>query len=380
MKKYIYPFALIIIVLNFVSCGNDKKDQSGGNRSQITPVITTKIPTRNITTFSQYNTSIEGIINSEARPKIAGYITDVLVDEGQKVRKGQVLFKLETASLSEEAAAAKANIHAAQVQVDQLKPLVEKEIVSKNQLATAEAKLSQAKASYQSIAANIGYATVKSPVDGYVGEIRIRKGNLVSPNDPTPLTTVADISKVYAYFSMNEKDYLNFLQTAKGETREEKIKNMPPITLIMANGKEYEQKGIIQTINSQIDKQTGSISFRATFDNPAQLLTNGSTGRIQIPKVYENVLVIPQRSTFEQQDQTFVVRVKKTDSSTVAALEKINILDEKDNLYLIDAGVKKGDEIVVEDVAKLREGMAIQPTVKPFDSIAKPLTTVFKDN
>src|SRR5699024_8994069 len=126
-----------------------------------------KIPSRDVTTYKDYPTSIEGIINSDARPKISGYITDVLVDEGQRVKQGQILFRLETASLTEEAAAAKANINAAQVQVDQLKPLVEKNIVSTNQLATAEAKLSQAKAAYQSIVANIGYATVKSPVDGY---------------------------------------------------------------------------------------------------------------------------------------------------------------------------------------------------------------------
>lgn len=380
MKKYIYPLALIIIVFNLTSCGNDQKNQTDNNYSQTTPVITTKVPTKDVTTYKEYTTSIEGIINSEARPKISGYITQVLVDEGQKVRKGEVLFKLETATLTEEAAASKANIHAAQVQVDQLKPLVEKEIVSQNQLATAKAKLSQAKASYQSIRANIGYATVKSPVDGYVGEIRIRKGNLVSPNDPKPLTTVTDISKVYAYFSMNEKDYLNFIETAKGKTKEEKIENMPPIILVMANGEEFPQKGTIQTINSQIDKKTGSISFRAVFDNPAKILTNGSSGRIKIPQAHKDVLVVPQRSTYEQQDHTFIVKVNRTDSTAKAAVQKITILEGKNNLFLIGSGLKKGDEIVVEDVAKLRDGQTIQPTIKPFDSISKPLTTVFKDN
>src|SRR5699024_1756873 len=143
----------------------------------VTPVVTVKIPTDTVTTFKSYPVSIEGIVNSEARPKISGYITDVLVDEGQKVERGQLLFRLETASLSQQAQAAKANINAAQVQVNQLKPLVEKNIVSENQLATAKAKLQQAKASYQSIKANIGYATVRSPVDGYVGRIWFRRGN-----------------------------------------------------------------------------------------------------------------------------------------------------------------------------------------------------------
>src|SRR5699024_6764841 len=149
-------------------------------------VYTTTVPLKDILTYKDYPTRIEGIINSEARPKISGYITSVLVDEGQKVRKGQVLFRLETASLTEEAAAAKANIQAAQVEVDKLGPRVEKDMVSSNQLATAKARLAQAKAAYQSINASINYAVVRSPVDGFVGEIRTRRGNLVSPNDARP--------------------------------------------------------------------------------------------------------------------------------------------------------------------------------------------------
>lgn len=381
MKKNIYPFLLFVGTLTMVSCGN-KKDNRGNGRgqSEAKSVIATTVPTRDITTFTTYTTSIEGIINSEARPKISGYIKDVLVDEGQKVKKEQILFKLETTSLTQQGVAAKANINVAQVQVDQLKPLVEKNIVSKNQLATAKAKLAQSKANYQSIVANMDYAIVKSPVDGYVGEIRIRKGNLVSPNDAQALTNVTDISQVYAYFSMNEKDYLNFLETANGETKEDKIKNMPKVTLVMANGDIYPHKGTIQTINSQVNKQTGTVSFRAIFDNPEQMLSNGSSGEIRIPKTYKDVLIVPQKSTFEQQDHTFVVKVQKTDSNTVAAIQKINIIDEQGNLYMVSSGVKKGDEIVVEDVATLRDGMAIKPKVEPFDSIAKPLPVVFKDN
>lgn len=379
MKKYIYSFVALIAAFSLVSC-NDKAKQSSqqAQQNQVTPVVSTKIPTDSVVTYQQFSTSIEGIVNSEARPKISGYITQVLVDEGQKVKKGQILFRLETASLSEEAAAAKANINAAQVQVDQLKPLVDKGIVSENQLTTAQAKLSQAKAGYQSIMANIGYATVTSPVDGYVGEIRKRAGNLVSPGDPTPLTVVTDISKVYAYFSMNEKDYLNFLLNAEGETKEDKIKNMPEVTLILANGQEYKHKGQIETVNSQIGKQSGSVSFRAVFDNPEQLLTNGSTGRIKVPTYHANVPVVPQKSTFERQGRTYVVKVQKTDSTNVAQLSEINIVGEANGLYIISSGAEQGDEIVAEGVARLRAGQPIQPNEQPWDSIVKPVKTQFK--
>src|SRR5690606_33981940 len=153
----------------------------------------------------------------------------VLVDAGQKVRKGQVLFKLETQSLSEDAAAAQANVNAAQVEVDKLIPLVEKNIISSAQLETAKAKLPQARSSYNSIVANIGYATIRSPVDGYVGAINLREGALVSPTSTIPLTTVADIEKIYAFFSLNEKQYLDFIQNAPGKDLDEKIKNMPKV-------------------------------------------------------------------------------------------------------------------------------------------------------
>lgn len=381
MKKYIYSFAVILSVCSVISCGGkqDKAEAAATAPAGPAKVTTIKLPTRDVTTFKNYPASIEGVINSDARPKISGYITEVLIDEGQRVRKGQVLFRLETTSLTEEAAAAKANINAAEVQVNQLKPLVEKNIVSQNQLATAEARLSQARAAYQSIVANIGYATVKSPVDGYAGTIRIRKGNLVSPSDSQPLTTIADISQVYAYFSMNEKDYLNFLKTAEGKTKADKIKNMPAVTLIMANGDEYPHPGKIQTINSQIGKQSGSVSFRAVFDNPEQLLTNGSTGQIQVPNVNKDVVIVPQKSTFERQGRTYVVKVAEGEKGTEAALQRIQIKDQAKGLYVVDSGVNAGDEIIAEGVDRIQDRTPVETVEVSFDSIAKPLKPVFKD-
>src|SRR5690554_6878719 len=181
------------------------------------------------------------------------------------VCSSDLLFTLETQSLSQDAAAAKANVNAAQVEVNKLKPLVEKNIISNVQLETAKAKLLQAQSGYNSIAATIGYATIKSPVDGYVGAIPFREGSLVSPTSPTPLTTVADVDKIYAFFSMNEKDFLDFIQNSEGKTLQDKIKNLPKVRLILANGNLYDQEGIIETINPQVNAATGTVSFRAVF-------------------------------------------------------------------------------------------------------------------
>lgn len=380
MKKHIYTFITLITVFSLVSCGNkkDKNQAMNSGQPQATPVVSVKIQTGDYTTFKSYPTSIEGINNSEARPKVSGYITEVLVDEGQKVKRGQMLFKLETASLSEQAQAVKANINTAQVKVDQLKPLVEKNIVSESQLNVAKAQLQQAKSNYHSVMADINYANVKSPVDGYVGTIRIRKGNLVSPSDPKPLTTVSKIDKVYAYFTMNEREYLDFLKTAKGKTKAEKIENMPKVTLVMANGEVYKHKGIIQTINSQVDKQTGTVSFRVMFENPEFILTNGSTGKIEIPQTYKDIIAVPQKSTYEQQGYVYVKKIIKTDTITTVTSQVISVKDKTQNVFLVEDGIKKGEEIVAEGAAAIRPGTPVKPMLQPFDSVAKPIPVLFE--
>ena len=371
MKKFSYP-VLLIILLYSASCG-EKEQGPQGPRPLALPVI--EVPLKTVTGYSTYPVSIEGTVNSAVRAKVSGYITSVLVDEGQKVKRGQTLFTLETQSLTQDAGAARANVHAAQVEVDKLKPLVEKEIISPVQLQTAQARLAQAKANYNSVTASIDYATIKSPIDGYIGAINFRQGSLVSPADPTPLTTVADIDEVYAYFSMNERDYLNYLQTAAGRTLAEKVKNLPPVELQLVNGQLYEEKGKIKTVTGQVNRSTGTVSFRATFPNPNRLLANGNSGNIRVPKTYENVAVIPESSTFEQQGIVYVYQVQ---GDSLAITTPIEITDRVQRLIVVRSGVKEGDKIVAQGIGKLRDNTPIQPQPVPFDSIAHSLKVVFK--
>lgn len=375
-KNFIHslPIALGILLL-FSSCGDDKSAQQAKMAQQAPTLPVVSIPTKTVTAFTTYPASIEGIVNSQVNAKISGYITDVLVDEGQKVRKGQTLFRLETQTLSQDAAAARANVNAAQVEVDKLKPLVEKNIISNVQLETAKAKLQQAKSGYNSIAANIDYGNIKSPVDGYVGSINLRKGALVSPSSQVPMTTVSDISKVYAYFSMNEKEYFDFIQNAEGKDIEEKIKKLPKVQLLLANGSLYEEEGTIETINSQVNANTGSISFRAVFDNPSRILTNGNSGKIKIPKVYTDAVVVPQEATYEQQGSIYVYKVGEDGMATTT---KIETTAEVGNLYVVASGLQKGDKIVAKGANKLRGNSKINPQEMPFDSIAKPIEKVFR--
>lgn len=356
------------------SCGDKTEStQQYGQKAQPYPVVT--IPSETVTAYTTYPASLEGIINSEVRAKTTGYITAVLVDEGQKVRKGQTLFRLETQSLSQDAGAAKANVNAAQVEVNKLKPLVEKNIISEVQLETAKARLAQAQSSYNSVMANIGYATIKSPVDGYVGAITLREGSLVSPSSQSPLTIVADVRKIYAFFSLNEKEYLNLIQKAAGQTLQDKIKNMSKVRLILANGNLYEHEGRIETINPQVNSSTGTVSFRAIFDNPDRLLSSGYSGKIQVPKVYENAIVVPAMSTYERQGVTYVYKVA---ADSTAQATSVKVLNQVDNLMIIEEGIQKGDRIVAQGIGKLRDKTPIIPQPVEFDSIAKGLDKVFK--
>jgi membrane fusion protein (multidrug efflux system) len=242
-------------------------------------------------------------------------------------------------------------------------------------LETAEARLAQAKANYNSITASIGYATIKSPIDGYVGAINFRQGALVSPGDPTPLTTVSDTDEVYAFFAMNERDYLNFLQNAKGEDLSEKINNFPPVELQLVNDQLYKEKGKIETVTGQINRSTGSVSFRAVFPNPNRILANGNSGNIRISKTYENVAVVPEAATYEQQGRVYVYRVQ---GDTIAVSAPIEIRDRVEKLVIIESGVEAGDKIVAQGTGKLRNNARIQPQLVAFDSIANSLNAVFK--
>jgi membrane fusion protein (multidrug efflux system) len=174
---------------------------------------------------------------------------------------------------------------------------------------------------------------------------------------------------------MNEKEYLDFIQNAEGKDIAAKIKNLPKVTLILANGSTYDQEGKIETINSQVNVNTGSISFRAVFDNPSRLLTNGNSGKIRVPKTYENVIVVPQESTYEQQGSTYVYKIA-ADSTAVAT--RINITAEVGNMFVVSEGLKAGDKIVAKGVAKLRGDTKIKPAEISFDSIAKPIEKVFR--
>ena len=402
MKNNTILWLLGLMILAFVQSCKNQDAAAGQQQAMAKPYPVISVPMDSVTGYSEFPASIEGIVNSDVRAKIQGYITQVYVDEGQFVRKGQALFKLETntqaqdtsaaksgvAAAQSSVAAAQASVDAAQIEVNKLKPLVEQNIISSVQLETAKAnllsaqsQLSQARANYQqsqanykSSAANLDYGTVRAPVSGVVGSLPLREGSLVGPSDQTALTVISDVSELFAYFSMNEKEYLDFLENSEGKTMKEKIEKLPAVKLKLANGSIYEEEGKIEAITGQVDPETGTIQFRVHFPNENGLLTNGNSGNIMIPQVYSDVLVVPDASTFEQQGITYVYKVVQDTavSSIIGVTAKVN------NLTIVSEGLKEGDQIVAKGVGNLRTGTAIQPQAVDFDSIVETVKPVFK--
>lgn len=372
-----------LTALFFASCGSGGKDsKAGGGRPtgpQLYPVV--EIMEVNTTLESTYPASLEGQQNVELRPKIDGFIERIHVDEGATVRRGQALFSInapqyEQAVRTARAAleSAKAEVSAAELQYKKTKALVDKDIISKFDLENAgltltskKAFLAQANAAVVNAKTNLGYTVVTSPVDGVIGSIPYKAGALVSSNSQLPLTTVSNISKVYAYFSLNEKQLLDISRNSKGKTLSDKIRQIPNVTLVLADGTVYPEKGKIETISGQINTQTGSSSLRATFNNPKGLLRTGLSATIVIPQNLENAILVPQKSTTDIQGKKFVYLVNDTGGVKSTNIEIMDLT--KGNYYVVKTGLKAGEKIILEGFAGLKDGDKIQPNIKSADSV-----------
>jgi membrane fusion protein (multidrug efflux system) len=380
MKRKSPRLLLASLSLFFVACGSGNKGNKTQNNEPL-PYPVVEISPQNTSLETTYPAMLQGQQNVDIRPKVDGFIEKIYVDEGATVRKGQSLFAInapqyEQAVRTAFAAikSAEAEVSVAQLQYDKTKPLVDKDIISKFDLDNAaliltakKAALTQAKASLVNAKTNLGYTLVTSPTSGVIGSIPYKVGALVSSTSPMPLTTVSNINKVYAYFSLNEKQLLTIAREYQGATLEAKIKQIPEVSLVLADGTTYPIKGKIETVSGQIDTQTGSSSLRATFNNPVGLLRSGSSATIVIPQNVENALLIPQKSTTDIQGQKFVYVV--TDSNTVVN-KAVDIMEiTKGNFYVVTNGLKSGDKIVVEGFASLKEGSKIKPKVLTRDSV-----------
>ncbi len=359
MKRITLAFSTIALLV-LASCGNKNEQQQMPPAGPPTvPVMT--VEKTDALTYQTYAANLEGQQNVEIRPKVNGFIQKIYVDEGQMVKKGQLLFKLETAVLNQEANAGRAVVNAAQVEVDRLKPLVDRKIISEVVLETAKAKLAQAKSTFSSTRANIGYGTITSPVDGVIGSIPYKEGSLANATSEMPLTTVSDTRNMRAYFSLNEKQLLQFNKNFAGANTAEKLKKVGDIELTLVDNSIYNQKGSIETINGSMNAATGSTEFRAKFANPQGLLRNGSSGEVRIPVMRKDIMLVPQAAVFDVQGKQMVLKIGAENKveSTIITIDG----SDGDNFIVID-GLAEGDQIVTAGVTKLRPGTEVVPENK----------------
>ena len=363
------------ICLSLFSCG--KQQQSGFNMVKEYPVTT--LQPESVELNTSYPATIKGRQDIEIRPNVSGFITQLCVDEGATVHKGQLLFVIDPVQYEEavkvaEAAVkvAEANVATAQLTADNKAELAKKNIISDydkqmafNTLATQKAALAQAKAQLINAKQTLSYTKVSSPSNGVVGTIPLGVGSLVSPSSATPLTTVSDNSEMFAYFSLNEKQ---ILELAREHGANNLVQNLPEVQLKLSDGTLYNKKGKIATISGIIDQSTGTSNLRAAFPNPDQLLRSGNTGDILVPIKLDSAILVPQAATYEMQDKRFVYIVQ--DDSTVKNTEiKILNVDDGKN-FVVTSGLKAGDRIVLEGAGTLKDGAQIKP-ISPEEAAAK---------
>jgi membrane fusion protein (multidrug efflux system) len=185
-----------------------------------------------------------------------------------------------------------------------------------------------------------------------------KQGSLVGPTDPQSLTQLSDVHDVHVYFSLSEKDFVNFKEQYPGETLRDKLKQLPSVSLLLADNSVYAKQGKVDMIDGQFDKTTGAITLRANFANPQGLLRSGNTGKVRLSLQHKDALIVPESATIDMQDKVFVFTVG--DSSKVKK-QAITIIGKNGNNYLVKDGVKVGDQIVLSGIDHLQEGMVIHP-------------------
>lgn len=362
--------AIVACVAAALSSCSSNQGQQQAPAPEIATMTVSEADTR---VDNTYPATIKGKTDIDIRPQVTGFITKVCVDEGQQVRKGQVLFILDQVQFKAAVDQSAASVNVAQTAVstakmtaDNKKALFDKNIISEyewqmadNSLKQAQAQLAQAQAALVTAKKNLAYTTVTAPSDGVIGSIPNREGSLASPSSAQPLTTVSDNSQVYAYFSLTERDILNLVGNGE-RTLNAAIASMPDVELRMADGSLYSQTGKVATVSGIIGEGTGASNVRALFSNPSGVLRSGSTGTVVIPSVSKNVITIPQKATYELQDRRYVYVVN--DSNKVASTY-VTVEDMNDGAnFIVTSGLKPGDRIAVEGVGTtVKEGIVIRP-------------------
>ncbi|WP_370901094.1 efflux RND transporter periplasmic adaptor subunit [Chryseobacterium gossypii] len=342
MKKVATGLVLSTFLL-LTNCNGKKEEKE---ETAVYPVTN---PVKKDTVINkEFVAQIQSVKNIEIRAQEKGFLEKIYVDEGQFVHAGQTLFRIMPQVYQAELLKARAEVEQAAIELKNASTLASNNIVSKNERAMAKAKLDAANAEMKLAQIHLSFTDIKAPFSGIINRLPLKLGSLIDEGDL--LTSLSDNTNVYAYFNVSEPEYLNY-QTHVSQ------RGSRQVNLIMANGNVFPQKGEIQTIEGEFDNETGNIAFRAKFPNPDKLLRNGQTGKVQMTLPLQNALIIPQKSTYEIQDQKYVFIV---DKNGVARSRNIKVAYELPDLYVVASGLSVGDRILVEGVQKVKDDQKLK--------------------
>lgn len=351
-----------LALIGFAACKSKPEEE----KKEVSEYIVTSPIIKDTTFIKEYVAQIQSFQNVEIRAQEKGFLETLNVDEGQRVSAGQTLFKIMPKIYEAEYMKASATVKTVELEMQNVKTLADKNIVSKTELAIALAKLDEAKAEQALAQAHLSFTTIKAPFDGTIDRIKFKRGSLI--DEGGILTTLSNNKDVFAYFNVSEVEYLDYKGRAKND-----IHNT--VSLMLANGTEYKNKGIIETIESEFDNTTGNIAFRAKFPNPEFLLKHGETGKVRMTIPINKGLIIPQKATYELQDKicVYVIEQDNTVKSRI-----IKIKQKLENLYVVESGLDVNDKILLEGLQSVKEDDKIEFKVVPAQEVLSKLQLIKK--
>jgi membrane fusion protein (multidrug efflux system) len=312
-------------------------------------VVATNPAARDVTITDPYVCQIHSQKHIEIRALESGYLEEVLVREGQSVKKGHVMFRVVPTLYQARLDAENAEAQLALLKYNNTRRLHEQKVVSENEVALVGSELAKAQAKAKLAAAELNFTFVRAPFDGIVDRLEKQLGSLVAEGDI--LTTLSDNSVMWVYFNVPEARYLEYMTDRSQNRKEDRIR------LRLADGKVLPVDGKIGAIEAKFDNTTGNIPFRADFPNPRGLLRHGQTGTILLSRVHEAALVIPQRAVFEVLDKSYVYVVGEDDK---VHQRPIVVEHEQDDIYLVGEGITAADRILIDGIQQVRDGDAVE--------------------
>ncbi|MFT3884866.1 MAG: efflux RND transporter periplasmic adaptor subunit [Flavobacteriales bacterium] len=351
---WLFPLGLALVL---GGCGAHE----GGEKEESPRYPATSALLSDTTITREYVCQIRSMQHIELRALEEGYLQDILVDEGQHVKEGQLLFRIRPVLYQAEVQKAQAEAEFAEIEYRNTKALADSNVVSPNELALAKARYEKAKAELGVAQAHMGFTEIRAPFDGIINRFQARKGSLVNESDL--LTELSDNSHMWVYFNVPEAEYLQF-------KKEQKAGNGTRVKLRMANNQVFDQVGEITAIEADFDNTTGNIAFRATFPNPEGLLRHGETGNILMESHLKGVLLIPQKATFEVLDHRYVYVI---DKDNVLHSTRIETGPELQHLFVVEKGLTKDDRFLLEGLRKVKDKEKVDVEPIAPDSVAKHL-------